>query len=366
MGQGLDNGYGILKCRAIDRKLETVTSSPHYQILATDNSVQYRLAINVRSTEAPYDLLYAIDNDFQHPITEKLYRLDWGFTKLDKAERKPGGFALDYIRGNLLDIKKMQPLPFQVAGGSEQSPNDLNEFIDFYIQRAIRTEDAIIYAFGEPWGPEEIKDKIFGFQPSRGIHNLHTNQGNPKPRRKKERDYSKENGVWQDGGLLVHFPSSVQPWVAMFFKFASQVSHTDDINGDPLRDRAGIRVAARVGNESPAPELPQLQARIKIIAALVHPRSEDVGKESVTLINLSPKAVNLEGWAIADSLKRKHRLTNLTIPAGETAIVKLTGQDAQLSNAGGLITLLDSQGTKVDGVSYTREACTDKGWTIAF
>ncbi|MBD2579048.1 DUF2278 family protein [Oscillatoria sp. FACHB-1406] len=366
MGQGLDRGYGVLKCRAIAKKIETERNSPHYQILVTDNIGQYRLALNVRSTEAPYDLLYAIVPNFQHPITEKLYKLDWGFTNIKKADRKPGGIALDYIRGNLLNVTQMQPLPFQRSGGSEKNPNDLNEFINSYIERAIKTEDAIIYAFGEPWEPDKGEDKIFGFQPSCGVHNLHKNQGSPKPSHKKKKDFSRENGVWQDGGLLIHFPSSAQPWVAMFFKFASQASHTDDINGDALRDPARIRVAARVGNESPVPQQPKLRPRIKIIAALVNPIGDDISKASVTLMNYSPEAVELKGWAIADSLKRKHRLTNLTLNSGETTVVKLTGQEAKLSNKGGLITLLDAQGIKVDGVSYTRAAIVEPGWTITF
>jgi hypothetical protein len=37
----------------------------------------------------------------------------------------------------------------------------------------------------------------------------------------------------------------------------------------------------------------------------------------------------------------------------------------QLGNKGGLITLLDNKGLKVDGVSYTEEQAKE-GWTIVF
>jgi hypothetical protein len=37
-----------------------------------------------------------------------------------------------------------------------------------------------------------------------------------------------------------------------------------------------------------------------------------------------------------------------------------------LSNRGGVITLLDASGLKVDGVAYTREQATEPGRTIAF
>ena len=36
-----------------------------------------------------------------------------------------------------------------------------------------------MFAFGQRWGPEQgQRDKIFGFQPGNGIHDIHMNQGN--------------------------------------------------------------------------------------------------------------------------------------------------------------------------------------------
>jgi hypothetical protein len=40
--------------------------------------------------------------------------------------------------------------------------------------------------------------------------------------------------------------------------------------------------------------------------------------------------------------------------------------DIQLSNKGGIITLLNAEGLKVDGVSYTKEQAQHPGWTIVF
>jgi len=37
-------------------------------------------------------------------------------------------------------------------------------------------EENLIYAFGEPWVNERQKDKIFGFKPGNGIHDIHMNQ----------------------------------------------------------------------------------------------------------------------------------------------------------------------------------------------
>jgi hypothetical protein len=46
--------------------------------------------------------------------------------------------------------------------------------------------------------------------------------------------------------------------------------------------------------------------------------------------------------------------------------VTLGGGDIQLANDGGIITLLDAQGIKIDGVSYTKEEANKQGWTIVF
>ena len=42
------------------------------------------------------------------------------------------------------------------------------------------------------------------------------------------------------------------------------------------------------------------------------------------------------------------------------------GADAQLSNEGGIITLLNARSIKVHGVSYTKEQAQKQGWTLLF
>ncbi len=53
---------------------------------------------------------------------------------------------------------------------------------------------------------------------------------------------------------------------------------------------------------------------------------------------------------------------DLNEPLGLT----LSGEDVQLPNKGGIITLLDQNGLKVDGVSYTKKDASGSGWTIVF
>lgn len=187
--------------------------------------------------------------------------------------------------------------------------------------------DARVYAFGERWGPEGGKaDKIFGFRPGNGIHDIHMNQGNAPP-------HTGDDGVWQDGALLFQFPAS-QQWVAAFLAFQSQAWHTDDRTGHASSD---------------VPAEPDYIVRI--VGALVNPLSPSPERETVTLLNASPESIDLTGWKIADRLKKICMLSGVIAP-GATLTVPLT-EDVQLGNKGGIITLLNKKGLKVDGVSYT-------------
>ncbi len=349
--------YGVLKGRAINSRLGA-GQSPHYQVHIVDDSTDYRIAINVKSKLSPSDLGYLVDDWFSHPVTEFLKSLDAGFHELASA---PNTGAIDFIRGNLFDPLKMKPLPFSVPGPD----NDLNEKIDAYVSRAIEDELATVYAFGERWGPEpNKKDKHFGFLPGNGIHDIHMNQGN-SPR------FKGDDGVWQDGALFIHFPEIRsgsddvvfgEQWVGVFLAFQSQVWHTDDISGHAL---PGFQPGLP-GTSTTLPGGAEGDGRIRIVAALVNPAGHDVGLEAVTIINTTPDAIDLDSWSIADKHKQKTQLGNLSIAAGEAKLLTLSGDGAQLGNKGGIITLLDSAGVKVDGVSYTREQAAAQGRTIVF
>ncbi|MBD1864810.1 MULTISPECIES: DUF2278 family protein [Trichocoleus] len=335
--------YGVLKGRPVARRL-AVTSNAHYQVHLVDDDTDYRIAINVKSKLSPSELEYLIDENFNHPITASLVNLPLGFKPL---QSQPGGLALDFIRGNLLDRTKMIPLPFNIPGPD----NDLNDKIDHYIQRAMSDEEALIYAFGERWGPEpRTKDKIFGFLPGNGIHDIHMNQGNAKK-------FEQDDGVWQDGALLIHFPTDNR-WIGIFLKFQSQCWHTDDTTGHCIVAKPAP------GHPTETPIKGEVDLVVRIIAALVNPEGADLGIETVTLLNTSPTSIDLTGWAIADRLKNKHSLSG-TLASGSMLVVQLP-QTVQLGNKGGIITLLDSRGIKIDGVSYTEKQAAREGWTLVF
>ena len=99
------------------------------------------------------------------------------------------------------------------------------------------------------------------------------------------------------------------------------------------------------------------------MAALVNPtQSPEV--EVVTLLNTAPHDVNLAGWALLDTQKKRLPLSDV-LSAGATRVVRV-GQPLALSNKGGVITLVDEKGLKVHGVSYTKEQARHAGWTIVF
>jgi len=54
------------------------------------------------------------------------------------------------------------------------------------------------------------------------------------------------------------------------------------------------------------------------------------------------------------------------LDAGEIVKIPITDKDFKLPEKGGIITLLNNKGLKVDGVSYTEQDASRKGWTIVF
>jgi uncharacterized protein YukJ len=263
--------YGVLVGKALAARRENSDDTPHYQVQLGANGTSYRIATNVKSSVAPSELLYLIKENFGHPILARLADLQEGFATLAS---QPGGMALDFIRGNLFDRSEMRLLPHNVPGPD----NDLSDRIEHYINRAINEPGALVFAFGQRWGPEQgQRDKVFGFQPGNGIHDIHMNQGNVAA-------YRHDDGVWQDGGLILRLPASNQ-WVGVFLGFQSQAWHTDDATGH------AIELA-----EEP-------DKTVRIMAAMVNPVGGGAEAESAILLNPTPRAIDLAGWKIADQQK---------------------------------------------------------------
>ena len=152
----------------------------------------------------------------------------------------------------------MRALPSSLPGPD----NDLSDQLEHFIKRAIQEPDATVYAFGQRWGPEpQTRDKIFNFLPGLGIHDIHMNQGNVPP-------FLGDDGVWQDGGLVLQFPST-QQWVALFLAFQSQAWHTDDTTGHTSSDTP--------------PDSGEPDNVVRIVGALVNPMGPAPEHETVTI-----------------------------------------------------------------------------------
>ena len=119
--------------------------------------------------------------------------------------------------------------------------------------------------------------------------------------------FAGDDGVRQDGGLLLHFPGRDQ-WVGIFLAFQSQAWHTEDTTGHTI--------AGPTGPEGPIDEA---FPRVRIVGALVNPTGPAPEAETVTVLNASADTVDLDG-----------------------------------------------AGLKVDGVFYSKVQAGREGWTVVY
>jgi uncharacterized protein YukJ len=345
--------YGVWKGRPIDRR-EGSGKSPHYQVRMVDDEVELRIAVNVQSADGS-EVLYCLQSHFEHSLTDGLRELSAGFTALSS---KPGGMAIDFIRSNIGGPGDFVPLPISTAGPD----NDLNEKLDHYVQRAMADETSSIYAFGERWGPEQNKrDQYFGFLPGNGIHDIHMNQGN-------DPGHARDDGIYQDGALLFHFPSdnpARDQWVGLFLKFQSQAWHTDDATGHALEFDDGPQMMRAPGAAAPdgLPTTALPDGMVRIVSAVPNGvQSPEV--ETVTLLNTANTSISLNGWHLADKRKAKTPLEGRLDPGA--AVTFMVRAPMALSNTGDNISLINDSGVKVAGVRYTRAQARNPGWSVVF
>lgn len=347
--------YGVLKGKVVAFKRDA-DDEPHSELRVEVDDTSFRIAVNVRSSRGPEHkrlVEYLILHDLKHPVVDQARNLPTGWN--DLTDGTQDGAAIDYIRSNMFRATDMKPIAHLTPGPN----NDLFEHLEDLVQRAIDQNDAVLYAFGERWGPEQGKeDNFFHFVPGNGVHLIHMNQGGA----------GENNGTFRDGALIIDFPG-VGTTSALFIKFQNQVWHTEEHNAEPIEGAPAVPEIPipDVGPVAPWPvvaaDSPYHLARI--IAAIVNPRADDPGRESVTLLNISDRHLNLAGWQILDRNDKPSSLSG-EIEPGEAIVIHLDGQGAQLSNKGGTITLLNDKGLKVDGVAYTEEAANTEGRPVVF
>ncbi|KAJ5505362.1 Protein of unknown function DUF2278 [Penicillium expansum] len=319
----LDN-YGVWKAHPKSYHFERRGArTPHLTLNFRNNGgPDYSTAINIKSGDPQESrLVYWVNEDMSgHPLVGGLSELNTGFERLDDKEPEPGGLRLDYIRGNLFDANTGRVLEHDINGPN----NDIIDVLEPKVQQAIKKE-AVVYIFGERYDSND------------GIHNVHMNQGNIKK-------YSGDDGVYQDGALIFHFPET-KKWVGIFLAFASQAVHTSEDTGHAI---------SRVTWKDLLPG-DLVENSLAIHKAVVDSFGQGEDKQqSVTLANLTNRKISLARWRIRNSrLEQQVLPSNAALDAKATKVFEVP--NCPLSTDGDTITLLNRDGLKVAGVSYNSE-----------
>ncbi|WP_232320223.1 lamin tail domain-containing protein [Herbidospora daliensis] len=97
-----------------------------------------------------------------------------------------------------------------------------------------------------------------------------------------------------------------------------------------------------------------------IVAALPNPAGADAGAEKITLLNVTPGPIALDGWHLRDTSGNRTALTG-PIEAGEVRVVKV----GWLNNESDSIMLVGPDDVVIDTVTYKKEQV-QTGRTIVF
>jgi uncharacterized protein YukJ len=203
--------YNVLRCRPVINHNSPQIQHDHLQVLLEiDSGTRYWMTVNIRSGQD--QVHYHIDENYQNSVTQRLLdaQLPQGFTAPDK---RPGGLSLDYIREGLVNLSTMDQL--QPAG----DPDDegISDMITTQVVNVMRASDARLFIFGSRF---DDGARFSSFDLDVGIHDIHMNQGS-------RGNHAGSNGIFQDGALLAFYPSE-RRWSAVFLKFGSQATRTDD------------------------------------------------------------------------------------------------------------------------------------------
>ena len=332
--------YGVLRGKVDRWKREDPPpgspKSPHLQIRLIDGQgTPWRIPVNVRSGDPQKSLVifHRADPLLSHPILDQLPALPSALTDLNDQPRAASN-ALDYSRAPLFDWPTGIALPPTGPGDDD----DLQDVVGRELN-TLKASGGDLIAFGSHFhdpAPKPGIDTEFGTKD--GMHDIHMNQGNPAG------PFLDDNGVFNDGGLLLRFPDRV---AGLFFRFKTQFLPTDEHGNRIPGVSKEIPAGGTTDTTDPFP-------RVYIERALVNPAGDDPAKEIVVVGNTTIGDVNLNGWRIVDKNDAAESLSSLSVPAGESVLIALSGRGAQLSNKGGTIRLLDANGVLVHAVSYSK------------
>jgi uncharacterized protein YukJ len=341
--------YGVLRGRLDRWKREDLApgsaKSPHLQIRLIDgHGKPWRIPVNVRSGDPAKSLVifHRADPLVSHPILNDLSAIPSGLTDLNHALRSASN-ALDYSRAPLVDLKKGIALPPTGPGPDD----DVQDVVSRQLSD-LKARGGELFAFGSHFhdpAPKPGIDAEFGTKD--GMHDIHMNQGNAP------HEHDEDNGVFNDGGLILRFPDHV---TGLFFRFKTQFLPTD-AHGNRIpgvsKEIPPVTTPAPTPGPTPPPPHPAFPP-VYVERALVNPAGDDQGKEVVVIGNTTIAAADLTGWRIVDKNDAAETLGGVLLPAGGSVKIVLSGDGAQLSNKGGTIRLVNPAGVLVHAVSYSK------------
>ena len=349
--------YGVLRGKVDVFKREDNDSSPHLQIRVVDgHGNAWRVPVNVLSGDQSFLIFHRADPLQSHPLLSGLSQVAAGFTLLPPSSRS-ATTALDYFRAPLFDWPTGVAVPPTGPGAND----DLQDALSTYLNQ-LRAQGGELFAFGakfpEPGQPPNPRPIDHEFHTVQGVHDVHMNQGNPNPG-----SFAKDNGVFQDGGLILSFPNR---FVGLFFRFKTQWLPTDNATGHRSPGAREIPPGGSPGGGGIPPLPPVADPDVYIERALVNPAGDDPGKEVVVIGNTTTSSVDLTGWSLVDKNNNAEVLAGVLLPPGESRAVVLSGNAAQLSNKGGTIRLRNPAGDQVHAVSYSKEDASKEGRYMRF
>jgi uncharacterized protein YukJ len=214
--------------------LDSYGGNPHYVILLeSETGSSFKIVTNVKSDSSltgadGYHLLYSWDKYFAHPLCADLANLTMGL-------HETGFPKLDYCHDrDLVDFSRMRPVPVDAEGESNDCNDVLNEMLtidlskppfNYHYQGKGHAEDREAYP---PSADVTVYGFGFVFPAKDGLHETHMNQGNPVVRHARRggriKDHSSENGIHQDGAVIIEIGGKFQ---AFFAAFQTQLIPTD-------------------------------------------------------------------------------------------------------------------------------------------
>jgi uncharacterized protein YukJ len=348
--------YAVLRTRVENfRRQDDDPLSPHFHIQTRDaHGRTMELAVNAKSTVGNEQVsmlqVFQVNQLANHPVVSGLDQIPAGLTPLP-PDRRGAHNALDYLRAPLFPFSIAELLPATRSGPDDDIQDRLASLC-----RQMQEANGELFAWGAPVANNTV------------LHDIHMNQGN-QPNPPQGSDFSRDNGVSQDGGLVFRFS---QRTVGLFLKFQSQLLPTD-ARGFPLPGSVSLpdtidpRVLPVPGpGASPGSAPAPLEPAVYIERALVNPVGDDVGKEIIVLGNSTLTTENLSGWGVVDRAGQTEILRGVLLPPGSSVQVVLSGDFARLGNRGGVIRLVDPSGQQVHAVSYSREQAVVEGRFIRF